>query len=79
MWLCWNMITFDFHIAPRLLLCALTPKLSSGGLLGMIPEKPIKGPPSAAAICSAWVYRGRITDHAHGNVARPVQANWVRM
>src|SRR5712671_4779685 len=55
--------------------CRRTPKLSSGGLLGMILGKPIKGPPSAAANCSArqsWVNRGRSTDPGHGYVARPI-------
>ena len=33
-----------------------TPKLSSGGLLGMIPGKPTKWPPSAAADCSSVVF-----------------------
>jgi len=33
----------------------LTPKLSSGGLLGTILGKPIKRLPSAAADCSALV------------------------
>src|ERR1700677_2565668 len=37
------------------ILCCRTPKLSSGGLLGRILGKPIKGPPSAAAICSAFL------------------------
>src|SRR5438132_156932 len=39
-----------------------TLKLSSGGLLGIILGKPMKGPPSAAADCSACLPPARLSN-----------------
>jgi hypothetical protein len=72
----WVMGQHSFHnmVSPVLSFPARTPKLSSGGLLGRILRKPIIGPPSAAADCSAAVSRGK----RFGPKQEPIDDFWMR-